>query len=191
MVIAAPVERDLDTDPGDLARGRASPASTAAFAAFYRAEQSRLFHYFRRKVGREAAPDLVQEAFTRMFRSGAYGRVEYPQAYLTRTAHNLLIERSRTWHRKQCMLCPLDEARDAAVPPDQERQYEAMELRRAFRKTLLAMPRRTRRVFLMHRLRGLTYAQIAEQLGLSTKTVEKHIGRALARCRKVAVGRFR
>lgn len=165
---------------------RVSSGSTAAFAAFYRAEQARLFHYFRRKVGREAAPDLVQEAFTRMFRSGAYGRVEHPQAYLMRTAHNLLIERARTWHRKQCMLCPLDEARDAAVVPDQERQFEAMELRRAFRKALLAMPPRTRRIFLMHRLRGLTYAQIAEQLGVSTKAVEKHIGRTLKRCREVA-----
>ena len=175
-----------ETGAGEFENGQVSPGSITAFAAFYRAEQERLFRYFRRKVGREAAPDLVQEAFTRMFRSGAYGRVEHPQAYLMRTAHNLLIERARTWHRKQCMLCPLDEERDAAVPPDQERQVEAMELRRAFRKALLGMPPRTRRIFLMHRLRGLTYAQIAVQLGLGTKAIEKHIGRALKRCRKVA-----
>ena len=186
MVTGPCVGHAPDTGAGEFESGPVSPGSTAAFAAFYRAEQGRLFHYFRRKVGREAAPDLVQEAFTRMFRSGAYGRVEHPQAYLMRTAHNLLIERARTWHRKQCMLCPLDEARDAAVLPDQERQAEAMELRRAFRKALLGMPPRTRRIFLMHRLRGLTYAQIAEQLGLSIKAVEKHIGRALKRCRKVA-----
>jgi RNA polymerase sigma-70 factor (ECF subfamily) len=166
--------------------GAIAPCSATVFAIFYHAQEPRLFQYFRWKVGSEAAPDLVQEAFTRMYRSGAYGQVENPEAYLMRTAHNLLIERARTWHRKHRMLCPLDEARDASVQPEQHGQIEAAELRRALRKTLLAMPRRTRRIFLMHRLRDYTYAQIAEELGLSTKTVEKHIGRALHRCRKVA-----
>jgi len=160
------------------------PAST--FDAFYRSQHDRMFHYFRRKVGREAAPDLVQQAFTRMLCSGAFERVEHPQSYLIRIAHNLLIERARTWHRKQRMLCPLDEARDAAVQPDQQHHAEAKELRRALRRALLAMPPRTRRIFLMHRLRDATYKEIADELGISSKTVEKHIARALARCRKVA-----
>jgi RNA polymerase sigma-70 factor (ECF subfamily) len=163
-----------------------APQSAASFDAFYRAEHDRLFHYFRRKASREAAPDLVQEAFTRMFRSGAFGRVEHPQAYLKRTAHNLLIEQARTWHRKQCMLCPLDEARDAAVLPGQELGLEAAPLRQTLRKTLLKMPRRTRRIFLMSRLRHQTYVAIADELGLSPKTVEHHIARALVRLRRVA-----
>lgn len=185
MLTGAHVGRGFDTETAEP-DSPLSPGSTAAFVAFYRAEEVRLFHYFRRRVGREAAPDLVQEAFTRMFRSGAFGKVEQPRAYLARTAHNLLIERARTWHRKQRMLCPMDEARDASVPPEQHGQIEAAELRRALRKALLAMPRRTRRIVLMHRLRNYTYAQIAEELGMSAKTVEKHIGRALHRCRKVA-----
>ena len=157
---------------------------TASFDAFYRSQHVRLFHYFRRKVGREAAPDLVQEAFTRMFRSGAFERVEHPHSYLTRTAHNLLIERARTWHRKYCMLYPLDEARDAALLPEQELGLEAAPLKRALRRALLAMPRRTRRVFLMNRLRQQTYREIADELGISPKTVEHHIARALARLRR-------
>lgn len=162
------------------------PGSAVSFDTFYRSQHDRLFHFFRRKIGREAAPDLVQEAFTRMLRSGALERVENPQAYLNRTAQNLLIERARTWRRRHCMLCPLDEARDAAVPPEQEWHVEAAELRRAYRRVLLAMPRRTRRIFLMHRLKGMTYRDIAERLGIRNKTVEKHMGRALARCRKAA-----
>ena len=186
MLTGAHVGRGPDTAGAGLENSQFPTGSPTAFIAFYRDEQERLFHYFRRNVGRDDAPDLVQEAFTRMFRSGAYGKVENPRAYLMRTAHNLVIERARLWHRKQCMLCPIDEARDAALEPEQERQFEAMELRRAFRKALLAMPRRTRRIFLMHRLCGLTYAQIAGRLGLGTKAVEKHIGRALRRFRKVA-----
>lgn len=186
MMSEARASRAKNTIIGEDESAPIAPGSATAFATFYHTQEARLFRYFRWKVGSEAAHDLVQEAFTRLFRSGAYGQVENPEAYLMRTAHNLLIERARAWHRKHRMLRPLDEARDTSVEPEQHGQIEAAELRRALRKALLTMPRRTRRIFLMHRLRDHTYAQIAEKLGLSTKTVEKHIGRALHRCRKVA-----
>lgn len=166
-----------------------APAPFVSFDAFYRSQHARLFHYFRRRVGRDAAPDLVQEAFTRMLRAGAFEQVEHPEGYLIRTAHNLLIERARTWRRKQCMLYPLDEARDAPVPPEQIRRIEELDIRRAFRPTLLAMPPRTRRIFLMSRLRQQTYREIGQQLGLTDKAVERHMSRALARCRKAFAAR--
>ena len=163
-----------------------APGSFASFDEFYRSQNVRLFHFFRRKVGREAAPDLVQEAFMRMLRCGAFGRVENPQAYLTRTARNLLIERYRTWRRKGCVIYPLDEARDAAIQPDQESGIQSAELHRAYRRALLAMPRRTRRIFLMHRLKGMSYRAIAEQIGVGENGVEYHMMRALRRCRRAA-----
>lgn len=156
------------------------------FDAFYRAQHDRMFHFFRRKVGREEAPDLVQDAFACVLRSGAFERLENPQGYLTRTAHNLLINRARTWRRKACMLYPLDEARDAPVLPDQEWGIEARELRAAYRRALLALPRRTRRIFLMHRLKGMSYRAIAEELSVGDKGVEYHMMRALRRCRRAA-----
>ena len=186
MLTGAHIRSGLETDTAGHEDRPLSLGPTDDFAAFYRAEQVRLFYYFRRKVGRDDASDLVQEAFARMFRSGAYGKIENPRAYLMRTAHNLVIERARLWHRKQCMLCPLDEARDAALLPVQELELEAAPLRQALRKTLFKMPRRTRRIFLMSRLRHQTYVAIADELGLSPKTVEHHIARALARLRRIA-----
>lgn len=157
------------------------------FDAFYRAQHNRIFHFFRRKVGREDASDLVQEAFTCVLRSGAFERLENPQGYLTRTARNFLINRVRTWHRKGCMLYPLDEARDAALRPAQEWGIEAREIRAAYRRALLALPRRTRRIFLMHRLKGMSYREIAAHLAIGEKGVEYHMMRALSRCRRAAV----
>ena len=161
-----------------------SSGSIAAFDAFYRSENVRLLGYFRRRVGRDSARDLVQEAFTRVLRSGALGWANNPQAYLTRTAHNLVIERARRKIREQSVIYPFDEGRDAPVGPEQEWRIEAAELRQVFRRVLRAMPRRTRRIFLMHRLRGMSYREIAEQLGIGNKGVEYHVMRALARCRK-------
>lgn len=167
-----------------------APGSFASFDEFYRSQNRRLFHYFRRKVGRDAAPDLVQEAFTRMLRCGAFERVENPQAYLFRTAHNLVINQARQRMRRPSVVYPFDEERDAHVQPEQEWRTEAAELRRIFRQALRAMPRRTRRVFLMHRLRGMTYREIANQLDIGDKGVEYHMMRALARCRKVAAAHW-
>lgn len=161
-----------------------APCAVASFDAFYRSENRRLLRFFGRKVGWDAAPDLVQDAFTRVLRSGPFERLDNPQAYLTRTARNLLIERARRRMREQSVIFPLDEGRDAPVRPEQTWQIEATDLRRVYRQALRAMPRRTRRIFLMHRLRHMTYAEIAEQFEISNQGVEYHMMRALAGCRK-------
>jgi len=48
------------------------------------------------------------------------------------------------------------------------------------RDALDAVSRRTRDIFFMQRLEGLTYVQIAQRLGVSVSAVEKHIASALA-----------
>ena len=158
--------------------------STVTFEAFYRAEHKRMLRYFRKRAGPDAAPDLMQEAFTRFLRSGAFERVAFPGAYLTRTARNLLIERARRKMRQPAVFHPFDEERDAAARPEQTWRIEAADVRRAYWRALRAMPRRTRHIFLLHRLRHLTYKQIAQHLGVSNKTVKYHMERALARCRR-------
>lgn len=160
------------------------PGPFPSFDEFYRCENRQLFHFFRRRVGREEASDLTQEAFTRMLRTGAFDRVENPRAYLFRAARNLVIERARRGKRKESGLFPFDEGRDAPVGPEQALAIEASNLRRGLRRAILAMPRRTRRIFLMHRLRRQTYREIAEEIGIREQGVEYHMMRALARCRK-------
>ena len=154
-----------------------------AFQATLPAEHARLLRYFNRRVGRDAAPDLVQEAFARMFGSGALERIDNPPAYLTRIARNLLIDRSRQKRRDCSIFFPLDENRDAASHAEQTWRIEAVDLLRLYRQAVRAMPPKTRRVFVMHRLRRMTYKQIAEQLGISVATVEYHMMRALTLCR--------
>jgi len=182
---------DADTRKREARSATTSLRSTAVtFEAFYRAEYTRILGYFRRKAGRDDAPDLAQEAFTLFLRSGALDRVDHPRAYLIRIARNLLINRARGQKRAGAVFYPFDEECDAPVPPDQIRRMEEIDIRRVFRPTLLAMPPRTRRIFLMSRLRQQTYREIAQQLGITDKAVEHHIYRALARCRKAFAARY-
>ena len=156
-----------------------------ALQRLYRAEHGRLLRYFRTRVGREEAPDLLQEMFTRLLRNGALERVENPSAYLSRCARNLLIERWGRMGREQSIFLPFEEGRDAPVCADQEFHVEAMELRRAYMQALRAMTPKTRRIFLMHRARHLTHKEIGERLGITRKAVQYHMARALARYRRV------
>lgn len=160
---------------------------TASFEAFYRSQKQPLFHFFRRRAGRDAAGDLAQEVFARMLCADVFGRLENPRAYMFSAARNLLIERSRREGRNEARLLSLDEGRDASVCPEQAWSIEAADLRRTLRRTVLAMPRRTRRIFLMHRLRSQTYREIANEVGIGEQGVEYHMMRALAHCR-TAVG---
>lgn len=155
----------------------------AAFAAVYQAEHGRLLRYLRRRVGPDEAPDLVQEVFARLLRCGDLERIENPAAYLSRISRNMLIDRARQKRRDCSVFFPFDENRDAASRAEQTWWIEAADLLRLYRQAVRAMPPKTRRVFVMHRLRRLQYKQIAEQLGISVATVEYHMMRALARCR--------
>ncbi len=89
--------------------------------------------------------------------------------------------------RERAVIFPFDEEFESPVAPEQTLRLEAMDLQRSYRRVLRAMPRRTRRIFLMSRLRCLTYKEIAEQLGIGNKAVEYHMMRARARCRKAGV----
>ena len=159
---------------------------TVTFEAFYRDQHGRLLRYFRKRVGRDAAPDLVQETFTRLLRNGGFDRLDNPGGYLTRCAHNLLIESARRKWREQAVFYPFDEGRDAAVSPEQTLRLDEIDARRFYQRALDALPPRTRAIFLMHRQQCMTYREIAEHLGVSDKTVDYHMMRALAQCRRAA-----
>lgn len=93
------------------------PGAIASLDKFYRSEKKRILHIFAKRVGWDAAPDPMQDAFTRVHRSGAFERIDNPSAYLTRTARNLLIERARRRMREQNVMFPLDEGRNAPIAP--------------------------------------------------------------------------
>jgi RNA polymerase sigma-70 factor (ECF subfamily) len=51
------------------------------------------------------------------------------------------------------------------------------------RAAILALPPRCRAVYLMNRMDGLSYSEIARRCGISAKAVEKHMSRALRELR--------
>lgn len=146
----------------------------------FRSEREKLLRYMGRRVGQDMAPDMVQEVFTRAAGSEQASRLVNPVAFIRRIARNLLIDRARRRKHSNVILFPFDEERHLATPPDQAWNIEATDLFRHYEAAVDALPEKTRRVFLMHRVDELSYRQIHEQLGISVATVEYHMMKALA-----------
>ncbi len=60
-----------------------------------------------------------------------------------------------------------------------DEEVHAAELVTAIRGAIAALPARCRLIFLLHREHDLSYGEIAGRLGLSVKTVETQMVRAL------------
>jgi RNA polymerase sigma factor (sigma-70 family) len=130
---------------------------------------------------REDAEDIVQEAYLRM---QAYcergGKVQEPQEFLLQTATRLAINARRDSHQDLYSKRRVEDLTfivDSSPLP--EEVLAADECLLKMRATLDALGRSTREIFFMHRLDGMSYAQIAKVMGLSVSTVEKRIANAV------------
>ena len=169
---------DSPGHPGAITH--ATAAGECELAEAYREHRGALLGFLRRKASHEEAPDLVQEVFARAAGSRQRGRLVNPGGFLRRIAQNLLIDRARHKRSPEVLILPFEDQRDAACAPRQEWQLEANDLLRLYEQAVDAMPFKTRRVFLMHRVDELSYRDIHERLGISIATVEYHMMRALA-----------
>jgi RNA polymerase sigma factor (sigma-70 family) len=136
----------------------------------------------RRGRTREEAEDLIQDAFLKMQEyCERGGQVRQPEGFLVRTVLRLAANARRDAHRNLYYEEPVENLTlivDTTPTPDEvlagDQCLERM------RDALDAVSRRTRDVLFMQRLDGLSYAQIAQRLGVSISAVEKHIASALA-----------
>jgi RNA polymerase sigma-70 factor (ECF subfamily) len=145
---------------------------------------------------RDDAQEVVQDLFLWIWehRTGWDVPGEL-RTYLYRSARNRAISRMR--HRRVQHLFRLRSAStdslDAiprSVLPEAQDRLEADELSRAIALALEALPERCRQVFLLSRQHHMSYAEVAQVMQISPKTVENHMARALAGLR-AALGDLR
>lgn len=129
---------------------------------------------------RDEIEDLMQDAYVRLLeycKKG--GEVREPEALLVRTAQRLSLNSARDAHRDLYSDAPL-ETLDLIDPgSDPLEEMAAQQCLDGATRLLDSLSRRTRDVFFMHRLYGLSYAQISQQTGMPVSTIEKHIARAM------------
>ncbi|GLK87520.1 RNA polymerase sigma factor [Pseudomonas turukhanskensis] len=170
------------TDPQPEALVAAEPALRANFLRVFLSQRSQMEALVSRRVGcRATAADLVQDLFLRFWRRPQV-QVEELSTYLLRSARNMAIdhlrsESSRNRTETGLLTEQLGEpsAPDAALAASHDLQRVEQALR--------ALPARTRHIFLLNRVHGRTYGEIAKVMQLSQSAVEKHMMRALDACK--------
>jgi RNA polymerase sigma factor (sigma-70 family) len=124
------------------------------------------------------AEDIAQEAWLRLDAYRRVRTVEAPEAFLMRTALNLAIDAHRVAQRRGETVA-LEEAVLVDCSPSAEEVLLARERVARLSACLLRLTPRTRGIFLAHRLEGKTYAQIAQEYGITVSGVERHIAKAI------------
>lgn len=155
----------------------------AALERLEREYRGSLLRYFGRRT-RDCADldDMVQEVFLRLIRRGDTSGLESenPGAYMFETASSVLKDRLRkqqTHHTRAHE--PFD--RDRHGGEDFSPEHVLLERERLAQATaaLLELPERTRVIFVLRRLEGMRFKDIAARLGISVSAVEKHMQRAI------------
>jgi RNA polymerase sigma-70 factor (ECF subfamily) len=122
--------------------------------------------------------DLIQEAFLRLQMYCREHVVHKPEAFLVRTALNLSADQSK--HDRVAAIEPGALERHALVDPSPapDAVYDSRKRLLHWQAGLNALSPRQREVFVLNRVEGYSFPQIAAKLGISLSMVEKHAAKA-------------
>lgn len=150
------------------------------FTKLYRQERPRLMRFFLRKLGSQAdADDLSQEVLARFCRA-APAELATPEAYLTRIATNLLrdhVERGSTRLAQRTTV--IEAGLNAASDADPFREVQSRQELERWSAVLQQLKPKTLEIFVLNRVEGYSYRQIATDLALPLWMVQKHMAKAI------------
>lgn len=127
----------------------------------------------------DTSEEIVQSTFVNLWEKREMLRDDISfKSYLFRAAHNTalnyikhqkVVNKYATWHQ--------DSMED--IKANYVSHQPDFELQKRIESALESLPPQCQKVFRMSREEGLKYHEIADQLGISKKTVEVHMGKAL------------
>lgn len=143
--------------------------------------------FLRWKMGADddEVQDALQETYERLLRYRQSEWEELPRALVMRIAASVFIDRAR--HRVSCrarLHVSVDDLDLESGEVTPERRILAAESVALIREAIRNMPGRCQEVFVLSRIKHMSYQEIADQLSISVKAVEKNISRALTLCRR-------
>lgn len=145
-----------------------------AFEALFKANYAPLVVYARRFLSdQDAAEDIVQAVFVKLWERRHELKIANPLAYLMRAVHNRCLNELKMSRHHLSL--------DSTLPVFNEEEEPAPdeELITTVQDVIGRLPEQRQRIFRMSRFEGLKYREIAVVLGLSIKTIEAQMGKAL------------
>lgn len=131
----------------------------------------------------QEAKEVAQEAYVRLLRLDQPGAVSFLRAFLFRTAANLAVDRIRHEQMARRVVRESKFLEELTAQPTPEQfATDAQELQ-LVERLVNELPPKCRRAFLLHKVYGLDFADIAKQMGLGERMVRTYVCRAIVYCR--------
>lgn len=153
-----------------------------AFDTLYSEHHGWLRRWLGSRLGcSHTAADLAHDTYLRILARGSTPEPEQSRRFLTQIAKGLMVDHFRRRRIEAAYLETLSLI-PASQAPSPEEKALTVEALVEIDALLHELPDKPRRAFLMCRLDGLSYREIAEALDVSVSSVEKYIARALLVC---------
>lgn len=130
---------------------------------------------------RAHAEDIAADTFIQLLSSPGMAPIRQPRALLTTIAWRLMYQ---LWRRRDLERAYFEgfEQDEVSLAPSPEELAQMLETLQAVDQVLDGLPARIKATFLLSQLNGLTYPQIAAELGISPRSVSDYMARAACRC---------
>ncbi|KAF1029391.1 MAG: hypothetical protein GAK37_01771 [Pseudomonas sp.] len=160
------------------------PAKPSLLSTLVRHYDELVDHVRRRFGDRGFAREVVHDVCVQLLEKREKDGVHTPLALLRKISHDQAVSRYRSERRRQAWIVQQPEPLDALCPaPAPPRHYEAARELELLTEAINQLPERCQMVFVMHKIHDLPQAEVAARMGISLKTVEKHLRLGLAACR--------
>lgn len=150
---------------------------------FYQQHHGWLRGWLLRRLGHAGdAADFAHDTYLRVIESRqALEDIREPRAFLTTVARRVMVSHLRRREVERAYLDALAHLPENLAPSPEERAI-VVETLLEIDRTLDGLPAKVRTAFLWAQLDGLSYAEIAERLGVSQSSVKQYMARAIRQC---------
>ncbi|MGD1945734.1 MAG: RNA polymerase sigma factor [Croceivirga sp.] len=147
------------------------------FSSIFKTNSKTVFNYIYYKFGNEEkANDAVQEAFVKLWENCAKVPSEKAKSYLYTVANNLYLNVLKA---EKVRLKYADQHSKSIDKESPEYILEEKQFQKKLETALNALPENQRTTFLLNRIDGKKYSEIAEMEEVSVKAIEKRMHLAL------------
>ena len=151
------------------------------YTELFRTHSRTVFNYIYYKFGNEEkAHDAVQEAFVKLWENCAKVAPEKARAFVYTVANNLYLNLLKA----EKVRLKYQDPRASITEQNPQYLMEEQEFKAKLEAALAALPENQRTTFLLNRIDGKKYAEIAEMEGVSVKAIEKRMHLALLALRE-------
>jgi len=162
-----------------------TPRAITGFSELYKEHNGWLKAWLLKKLRCvHSAEDTAQDTFHKLLLTPQLdiGNLQSPRSYLSTIAKRLMIDQMRRKKVEAVYLEALSNFTRNDVVSSVQDHHQVLETLFILTQMLEKLPEKPREAFLLCRFEGVSYTEIAQQLGVSTSMVKQYIAQVMMEC---------